>query len=255
MNTEKQDFELKIVDLFRTAGGLEEESKIMTVPKSKERPDVIALVVDKRIGIEVRRLLDDEHTNKGSNLLKRYSIFQSIIDLAENMHSKLTNRCYIVRVHFFQNSDINFIAKRKNKRIEKIANMLVDLISNFSIETGTYFSLDSEVNWHSSWPDEVQSVIGVVIEGDGSPDWGFSDNFLVSDTSASLIQSALDKKERHISSWRHDYDESWCLLVLAGNMIRAHEELNRNIYESSFDRAFVIEYYGQAYKELSLHIS
>jgi len=225
------------------------------VSKSKERPDVVALVADKRIGIEVRRLLDDEHTNNGSNLLKRYSVYQSIIDLAENVHSKRTNRRYIVRVHFCQNADINMIAKRKNRRIEKIANMLVDLVSNLSIGTGLQFCLRSEVNRDSCWPDEIQSIIGVVIEADGSPEWAFSDHLWVSNTSGSLIQSALDKKERHISSWRHDYDESWCLLVLAGNMISGHEELNRDIYESSFDRAFVIEYYGRAYKELSLHIS
>ena len=127
--------------------------------------------------------------------------------------------------------------------------MLVGMVENLDLEPGDHFELRSEDLWGPQWPVEVVAVHGILLEGDGPPEWAFTDSCWVDETSDEIIQNALDSKERNVMSWRGRFDEAWILLVLDGlvgaSMLRPHEQIINNMYQSSFHRAFIIEFNGK----------
>jgi hypothetical protein len=251
--------EMKVVQLFRTAGGLDIHADLLFVPDHLERPDIIANTDEKTVGIEIRRLYNDEQEGSGSGDRKRHGIYQSVVPSCSELHASRSDRWIIVRVSFSKNADIDLIASRRSGRKQKIAEMLVNLVDNLALEVGEHFDLRSEDLWGPQWPDEIVGVHGVLLEGDGPPEWEFLDSCWVDETSDEVIQNALDEKERNVMSWRDRFDEAWVLLVLDGSvgasMLRPHEQMMNNEYQSSFDRACIMEFNGKSYKELRLRSS
>jgi hypothetical protein len=248
--------EMKVVQLFRNAGGLDIHADLLFVPDHLERPDIIANTDGKTVGIEIRRLNNDEQEGSGSGDRKRHGVYQSVVANCSELHASRSDKWFIVRVSFSKNADIDLISRRRSGRKQKIAEMLVNLVESLVLEVGEPFDLRSEDHWGPQWPDEIVSVHGVLHEGDGPPEWEFLDNWWVDETSDEIIQNALDDKERNVMSWCDRFDEAWVLLVLDGSvgasMLRPHEQMMNNEYQSSFDRACVMEFDGKSYRELRL---
>lgn len=249
-------YELNVVQLFRKAGGLDPCAELQLVPASLQRPDITASIDTRTIGIEIRNLFNDEQEGSGSRDRKRHGIYQSVVASCSELHARSSDRWIIVRVSFSKNADIDLIARRRSGRKQRIAEMLVDLVENMALEIGNHFDLRSEDLWGPQWPEEIVDVHGVRLEGDGPPEWDFSDSFWVDETSDEVIQNALDDKERNLKSWRDRFDETLVLLVLDGSvgasMLRPHEQMMNNEYLSSFNRACIMEFNGKSYKELRL---
>lgn len=243
---EKQEFELHAVRMLRQAGGLDHGSELQL---GSDPPDVIAKIGEMRIGIEVRRLFNDERRS-GSLSRQRLSTCQAVVDSAARLHSQVSSRSIQVSVHFCKGVVIP--SSRKNV----IAKMLVDLISRMSLRVGEAFHLRSEDSWGPHWPEEILYVSGVLLEGVGHSFWGLSDSAWVGMTSNELIQSALRTKELDLPRWRNEVCEAWILMVLDGSvessMLRIHEEISAVEYASYFDHAFVMEFCAMTVKKLSL---
>lgn len=243
---EKQDFELHAVHLLRLAGFLDCRSELQLGP---DPPDVIAKAGEMTIGIEVRRLFNDERRG-GSHSRQRLGTCQAVVDSAAKLHSQVSNQFFHVSVHFGKN-----VAVPVSRR-DTIAKMLVDLISRLSLQAGDAFCLRSEDFWDQLWPEEILCVSGGLLEGVGPPYWGLSDSAWVGETTNELIQSALCSKEQDLSRWRNDVCEAWILMVLDGSvessMLRIHEEMSAVPYASCFDHAFVMDFSGMTIKKLLL---
>jgi len=251
--------EMKVAQLFRNAGGLDIHVDLLFVPDCLERPDIIANAGGKTVGIEIRRLYNDEQEGSGSGDRKRHAIYQSVVAACSELHSRRSDRWIVVRLSFSKYADIDQIAKRRSGLKQEIAEKLVDLIEDLPLRVGNPFDLRSEDLSGSRWPEGIDSVHGVLLEGNGPPEWGFSDSFWVAETTDGIIQRALDEKEQKIDSWRDGYDETWVILVLDGSvgasMLRLHRQLIESEYLSSFDRAFIMEFTGTRYQELRLRSS
>jgi len=117
----------------------------------------------------------------------------------------------------------------RRERKNQIAEMPVSLVEGLQLQIGDVFKLRSEDLWGPQWPEEVMGLGGVFLEGDGPPEWNFSDSFWLDETKDEIIQNGLDDKERNIDSWRNRYDEAWVILALDGSvgasMLRLHEQM------------------------------
>jgi hypothetical protein len=89
--------EMKVVQLFRTAGGLDIHADLLFVPDHLERPDIIANTDEKTVGIEIRRLYNDEQEGSGSGDRKRHGIYQSVVPSCSELHASRSDRWIIVR--------------------------------------------------------------------------------------------------------------------------------------------------------------
>lgn len=93
---EKQEFERRAVRLLRQAGGLDHGAELML---GSDPPDVIAKIGVLKIGIEVRRLFNNEKRS-GSLSRQRLSTCQAVVESAARIHSQVSD-CFIhVGVHF-----------------------------------------------------------------------------------------------------------------------------------------------------------
>lgn len=92
--------------------------------------------------------------------------------------------------------------------------------------------------------------------GEGEPEWSQLGAAWVGETDDDLIQCVLREKESRHAAFPPVLQHRWLLLVLDGSVstspLRIHDGLHRTTYASSFDRAFVIDYTGQAFCELNL---
>ena len=251
---EQKLYELNLVQLFRKAGGIGSSAELQHVPDHLSRPDIQVRSEVISIGIEIRNLYNDEREGSGSQDRKRSGVYQSIVNRCTELHSRSSTRRIVVRISFNKQVDINQLGRRERKN--QIAEMLVGLVEGLQLQIGDLFELRSEDLWGPQWPEEVMGLGGVLLEGDGPPEWNFSDSCWVDETTDEIIQNGLDDKERHIDSWRNRYNEAWVILVLDGSvgasMLRLHEQLMSFEYRSSFDRAFIVEFTGRSYKELRL---
>jgi hypothetical protein len=251
--------EMKVVQLFHNAGGLGINADLLFVSDHLERPDIIAKTDKETVGIEIRRLYNDEQEGSGSVDRKRHGIYQSVVAACSELHSRRSDKWIVVRLSFSKHADIDQIAKRRSGIKQEIAEKLVSLIEDLPLSIGDSFDLRSEDLWGSHWPEGIDSVHGVLLEGNGPPEWDFSDSFWVAETTDEIIQTALDEKEQKVDSWRDSYDSAWVILVLDGSvgasMLRLHRQLIDSEYLSSFDRAFIMEFTGTRYKELRLRSS
>lgn len=245
MYTDKQSFELNVVRLFREAGGLERESELAL---GADPPDIITRIGERTIGIEVRRLYADEGRRGGSADRRRFGVCSEIVKRAEELHGQITDRFFHINVHFNKTHIIH------DKRIPVVAEMLVGLISQRYFEVGELFSLRSEELWGPAWPEEVRYVSGMLLEGDRPPFWGLSDSSWVGETTFDLVQAALDAKERRICAFAEGVDEAWLLLVCDGSvgasLLQLHSGIEKELYRSSCNRAFIMDYSGRMFAEL-----
>ncbi len=243
---EKQEFELHAVRMLRQVGGLDHGSELQLGP---DPPDVIAMIGEMRIGIEVRRLFNDERRS-GSPSHQRLSTCQAVVDSAAKFHNQVSSQLIHVSVHLCKGVVI------PSSREDDIAKMLVDLVSRQSLREGEAFHLRSEDCWGPHWPEEILCVSGGLLEGVGPAFWGLSDSAWVGETTNELIQSALRTKELDLPRWRNEVCEAWILMVLDGSvessMLRIHEEISAVEYASCFDHAFVMEFSGMTVNKLSL---
>ena len=251
---EQKLYELNVAQLFRKAGGIDSTAELQHVPDHLNRPDIEVKSEAISIGVEIRNLYNDEQEGYGSRDRKRRGVYHSIVSRCTELHSRCSERWIVVRVSFDKHVDINLLAKRERRN--QIAEMLVSLVEGLQLQIGDVFEMRSEDLWGPQWPEEVMGLDGVLLEGDGSPEWNFSDSFWVDETTDEIIQNGLNDKERNINSWRNRYDEAWVILVLDGSvgasMLRLHQQLMNIEYRSSFDRAFIMEFTGRSYKELRL---
>jgi hypothetical protein len=201
-------------------------------------PDVIACIDDRRIGIEIRRIYNDEGRS-GSRDCERHSAFLDVLDRAQSLHCQLTNQFVQVNVAFCH--DIYICRSRR----QKVAAMMVDQVRKLPLAVGQVYSLRSEDRWGPDWPEEVDRILGVSFEAEGPPCWGLSSFSWLDETTDEIIQKALDTKENDLSKWRHDFHEAWILLVIDGSVsasfLKVHEAITSNVYQSSYDHALILE--------------
>lgn len=244
--TEKQEFELNAVRLLIRSGGLDAGTELLV---GSDPPDIVAICGVSTIGIEVRRIYKDE-TRSGSRDRQRLSAFKNVIDLAAKIHAENSNRFIHVSVHFNSNANI------RKAQFEDIANLMVNQVCKLNLDIGQTFNLRSEDLWGPDWPEAVLRISGGCLEGEGPPFWGLSSWSLLCETTDRIIQNALDDKEKNISKWKNNFNESWVLFIIDGSVsssfMKPHDRMTANVYKSSFDRAFVMEFNGTIFRPLLL---
>lgn len=247
MQTEKQQFELNAIRLFQQAGGLVLN---YTLTPGADPPDVLASHGRYRVGIEVRRLFTDEESKGGSPERRRLSISQAVVDRATELHSAISDKQYIIHVHFNKNITLY------DNRIAPISEVIVAHVVRTPIQVGQPIYLRSEELWGSDWPEEVLYIGIGLLEGDGIPFWGLSDSNWVGKTSPEIIQKGLDRKKGRFEAFCDSVDEGWLLMLCDGSvgpsLLELHSEIKHEKFSSSFNRAFVMDFSGKKYAEIEL---
>lgn len=246
MSPEKRKFELNAVSLLRRASRLLQDFELSP---GADPPDVNASRDGEIIGIEVRRLFSDEG-KRGSPQKSYQSSCQKVVDVAQSLHKALTDKWYVVRVHFVDSC----ILRSSRQRV--IAEQLVAQVHSAGIKEHVTREFRSEELWGPEWPEEILFVSAAVFPGEGGPEWGLSCGAWVGETTTDLIQDALDIKESRLAAFPAEIHGHWLLLVCDGStgasLLRLHRHMATDSYQSSFDRAFVMDFTGKHFCELAL---
>jgi len=244
MEYKKQRYELNAVELLQRSGGLLAGWQL---GPGSDPPDVLAQSGGCALGVEVRRLFADEG-RCGSPQRRRLSLMEKIVQQAAEAHGRHSQLWYVVHVHFSQSATL------LDSRVATVAEMLVELVIGMSLAPGDYVQLDVVDCWGPGWPEEVDVVSVALLDGNAKPEWKALGAVWVSQTSHALLQSGLDDKESRLPSFPRDLKERWLLLVCDGSVgssaLRFHDGVESESYQSSFDRAFVIDHSGKNVVEL-----
>jgi hypothetical protein len=99
-------------------------------------------------------------------------------------------------------------------------------------------------------------MTAVIIPIDGAPEWTLSSSGWVGETCQELIQKVLNRKQKSNSIFPKEINLRWLLIVCDGSvdasLLTLHSGLDNEVYESHFDRVFIIDFTGKRYKELLL---
>lgn len=246
MNDENSRLELQAVRLFQNAGGLPSD---MELRKGANPPDVVAIGIARTIEVEVRRLYADEGRN-GSPQRRQYGLAEAVLARAAALHGQRAHGWYEVRVGFSQNISL------LDKRIAQVAEDLVSLVTLEDLAPGQSMEFCAEVHWGPAWPPEVDRFSVVRLEGHGNASWGQLGGGWVGHTTHELLQYGLDEKEHVARGPKDAHGERWVLLCCDGSvessLLALHQSLPSERFQSSFDRAFVMDHTGRRYLDLSL---
>lgn len=247
ISVEKQEFELLVANLFQKAGGLPSDYQLAN---GTDPPDVFAERKGSKIGIELRRLYADENAIAGSSQRQHLSVCRKVVAKAAELHSALSNQWYNVVVSFNPNCKIG------KTQVQPLANDLVALVTGLTLQYGEVIDLSAEDFLEKNWPEEVHGLLVGLLEGTDPPFWSLSYAFWWSKTDFDLIQKGLNSKEDRSLLIKEQADEAWLLLVIDGSvgvsLLDFHVDLRTNVYQSSFDRAFVLSPTGKDFVELKI---
>ncbi|MDX9981693.1 MAG: hypothetical protein RBU25_16860 [Lentisphaeria bacterium] len=250
MFTNNQEFELHAVRQFQGICGFLPGYELTPVPCGEDPPDILARNGDHVIGIEVRRLFLDERPKKGSRQREQLGLRKDVISRAQEIHRVTEHRWCTVKVSFSSS------CKVCGNRLQKISEMLVDLVCGAALAEPDSRKFRAEDHWGPRWPEEVDQVSATVLPGEGPPEWSISGSAWVGNTGRQVIQDALDEKESKYASFPEVIRDRWLLLVCDGStessMLRLHQDIASESYVSSYSRAFVMEFLGRDFAELNI---
>ena len=245
----KFQFERRAVGLFQEASGLLAGFELLR--PEIDPPDVVAVCGEDRVGLEVRKVFSDERRKGGSRARKQSGVYDTVLDWAQATHRANADGWVVVRVCFAGSREMGVARQRQ------LAQDLAGLVCNAHILENETREFGLGGLCTQDWPDEVAYMTATRIPGEGEPEWSQHSAAWVGETDNDLIQYVLREKESRYAAFPPELQRRWLLLVLDGSvstsLLRIHDGIHRTTYASSFDRAFVIDYTGQAFCELKLH--
>ena len=238
MICDKKAFELRWLERFRVAAGLEFE--IDDARQVREAPDILIRHRGRTVGVEVTSLQLDQHraSKKGSALQEGLAIRQRIIEDAQK------------RYFDERNPPINVTACFEGKpwrggvRIDcnEVARSLVDDLHQLRLEDSEQRRLDQ----YSAPPvhPPISFLYARGLPAGIRPRWQVADPGWAGEFRPAAVERLLKEKNARIESYQQTVAENWLLIVAdrlhSPGRFRPPEQNPLELPASAFDRTFLL---------------
>lgn len=234
----RKQLERIYAEQFLTASGLGGGGELVAM----ERPDFRLRTASGHIGIEVTRLYRDAGSN-GSPAAEQYGLLEDLCSEAQRLHRSRNPE------NLFASASPNSNIALTRRRIRGLASTLVDLVENWRLPVGTHRMIDFNDPPEDLLPEEIEEVSAIRLPGEGEPIWECSNAWWVGCTDQQMLQDTINRKAAILGGHAPKFDAYWILIVCDGNVgpsaLEIHRGVTDELYDSSFDRAFVLDCYGR----------
>lgn len=145
--------------------------------------------------------------------------------------------------------DFNDRARLTKKTIVPTAAWLAKRVAAEHVAPGAFSELHYGFEPVTSFPEEISWISIYRPFSLARPIWAPANAGCVPPLAPDLVQSALDRKERHVAEYRRGCAELWLLAVVDGFSISAMFDIPsttlQHVYQSGFDRAFLFDNFGK----------
>lgn len=240
--TEKQQYELACFETFRRASGLLRG----WVPTCGDRPDIRASFRNTTIGVKVTRLVPQVPSR--SQQYEQRGLQEHLIQHAQELHRRETQEHWEVHAH------PNPARPLHRSTCERIAGSLMPFVTRSILRGRGYWRIRSEQHFEEGFPEEISAISAIRLPALGEPTWSIVGFGWVGETTHDMIQVSLDTKETKLRGFDVELQERWIVLVCDGtSMLEVHDGVAGEVYESSFDRGFVIDHVAR-FRELNIAV-
>jgi hypothetical protein len=237
--------ERKFAEVFRSAFSDFPEGELV-LDHEQERPDLILKTADRKIGIEVTRILHEELRRGESECERMVAAARAIYEQRNlpNLH---------VAVHVGRNEPFNMA--NRPRFASTLANLVAANIpgSNGLLEVQNDWS-DAEV-----FPYEIDSILILRNPVLTVNHWNAGQAGFILENFIEALQRVLDSKESRFVGYDTSCDEQWLLIVAEnGSPSAAFDPSTATLahsYTSSFDRVFFLDLFKSNVRELNIRPS
>ena len=234
--------ERRFVELFKSAYADFPVGEILADEK-QERPDVIVVTPQGKIGIEITSL----HDNK---LKRKESECEKAVSEARRIYEKQSLPKLHVSVHIGGENSFN----RVNR--SKFANAIAGLVVENVPLPGKYVAVENDFNDPARFPYEINSISIYQYSWPDKNLWTAPSAGFYREHFVEELQRVISEKDLKLSGYMPDCKEQW-LLVVAENsspstFFGPSEITANHTYSSAFDKVFVLELFKVKLFELNL---
>ncbi len=244
----KKEQERHYVELFKSVFADFPDGKILD-DSSQEKPDVIVLTAQGRIGIEVTRIY--HKSPAGERSLKQMESERGAVVLeALRIYEKKGLPNLLVKIDC--NCDTTFNKRNRGKSASALANLVA---SNIPQPNN---SVTIENDWKNSrlFPYEFCTVDILRLSSFTKNYWDDSSFGYFREYFVVELQEVISGKESKLRSYSSDCAAHWLLVVAENSSPSSFFDPSaatlNHCYNSSFDRVFLLEPFGRSAFELKL---
>ncbi|MCX5847743.1 MAG: hypothetical protein NTW12_15540 [Deltaproteobacteria bacterium] len=214
-----------------------------------EKPDFIVHASHKHLGIEHTEMFQpgDPH---GQSMQAQDSLAQRVVDKANQLYLQNHSQPLLVQILFKTRG------KMGKQDVQRIAKMVVHIIEETTIESGSPMTLQRTRQNSEHFPKEI-AMIHVYYHPNGKENrWVCSSIGFVPQLTPEQLQEKIDKKEQKLDSYSSKCCELWLLIVADDLRIPSSVDLtvlaSTHHYSTRFDRVFFYWNASRKYVELQL---
>jgi hypothetical protein len=227
----KKEREKRFVELFKEAhtgfppGELIED-------ENQEKPDVVAVTSEGKIGIEVTSLHIDE-------LKREESESEQVVAEARRIYEMRSLPALFVSVHAGKRSNFN----RKNRG--DFANAIAALVSANIPPEGKSIQLDNDWDDPKGFPFAIDCIHIFRYSWPDDNSWSAPSAGMYREKFIDELQSVITKKELKLKDYAQDCKQQWLLVVAENESPSTYfdpsETTINHCYKSSFDKVFLFK--------------
>jgi hypothetical protein len=237
-----KEHERLCLELFKEAYPDFPEGKILA-DENQEKPDIIVLTLNGKIGIEITAIIDKKQKRAESECEK------AVIE-ARKIYEELGLPKLQVSVHIGSEESIN------KKTRKQFAKAVAKLVANNIPLGSSHVTLENKWNDLVNFPYEINAILILQHPSLSINHWHVPSGGFCREDFAGELQGVLDEKETKIQGYAPDCTEQW-LVVVAENMSAStffdpSAKTINHLYKSSFDKVFLLELFKAKLFELKL---
>jgi hypothetical protein len=234
--------ERRIIELFKSALAYFPEGEIFA-GEEQERPDAVVATPRGKIGIEITSLYDNE-------LKRKESECEKAVAAARLLYEKQGLPALHVSVHIGGENSFNRASR------ERFASAIVGLVAANVPPPGKYVALENDFNNPKQFPYEIDCIHIYRYSWPDKNNWTAPSAGFYREHFIEELQRVISDKDAKLGGYMPDCKEQW-LLVVAENsspstFFDPSKETVSHIYESAFDKVFVMELFKVKVFELTL---
>ncbi len=219
-----------------------------SIPDQPKPPAPDLLFEECSLGIEITEYLQGQG-KEGSRLRRLENVRRRIVNEAQTEYESHIHHCLQVSVHW---ATEDCPAKREGKAV---AQALARIVASQTFE--------NQRLWRIGWQQFADPIVeryvaevSISLIGERGQSCWFSNATIWDGKAEPRIQAALDQKESKVAQYREICGEVWLLMVADGAWLSSkffpNETFGQAVFNSSFDRAFLLDTTNSDVYELKL---
>lgn len=213
-------------------------------------PDFRIMLGDEPVGLELTRLYRDD-TDAGASFRQLEGLQYQVAGGAQRRWDDRRGPPVVVYIHFLPRS------APKKAEIPRLAEALVQLVEARLPDLGGIVSIDREWGRSNVVPNGVSGITICRPPRATSSAWFVPQSGMVPDLSADTVQTRITSKNQRLARYTSRPPRNWLLLVAEGfgasSTFTFTEEALEHVYESSFERTYLLEAFSRRLERLKTH--